>query len=96
MLIIVVRFAVKQQHLSAFSQRVRQQARDSLDRELGCRRFDIAADAADPRNILLYEIYDDAAAFDSHLASPHFQSFNAETGDWVESKAVERWDGPWE
>jgi autoinducer 2-degrading protein len=96
MLIIAVRFVVKQQHLPAFQQRMRQQARDSLAREPACRRFDIGADAADPRKIFLYEIYDDAAAFDAHLASAHFQAFDAETLDWIESKAVERWDGPWE
>jgi quinol monooxygenase YgiN len=96
MLIVTVRFVVKQQHLSMFTPRMRQQARDSLEREPGCRRFDIGADAADPRKIFLYEIYDDATAFDAHLASAHFQSFNADTQDWIESKTVERWSGPWE
>ena len=95
MLIIAVRFVVKEQRLAAFKVRVRQQARDSLEREPGCHRFDVGSDAADPRKIFLYEIYDDAAAFDVHLASAHFQSFNADTQDWIESKAVERWDGPW-
>jgi quinol monooxygenase YgiN len=96
MLIITVRFAVKERHLSAFSARIRQQAAESLEREPGCRRFDIGADTADPRKIFLYEIYDDAKAFDAHLASAHFQSFNADTQEWIESKSVERWDGPWE
>jgi (4S)-4-hydroxy-5-phosphonooxypentane-2,3-dione isomerase len=96
MIIVTVRFVVKQQHLSAFQQRMRQQAQDSLMREPACRRFDIGADADDPRKIFLYEIYDDTAAFDAHLASAHFRSFNGETQDWIESKVVERWDGPWE
>ncbi|HVV27796.1 MAG TPA: putative quinol monooxygenase [Rhizomicrobium sp.] len=95
MLIITVRFVIKQQFLSAFNARMRQQARDSLDREPDCRRFDIGSDADDPRKVFLYEIYNDAAAFDLHLASAHFQTFNADTQDWIESKAVERWDGPW-
>lgn len=96
MLIITVRFVVKDQYLSAFNARMRQQAQDSLAREPGCHRFDIGADASDPRKIFLYEIYDDAGAFDVHLASPHFQAFNADTQDWIDSKVVERWDGPWE
>lgn len=95
MLIVIVRFTVRQPHLAAFQARMRHQARETLERERGCRRFDIANDAADPRRIFLYEIYDDAAAFDLHLASPHFQAFNAQTADWVDSKTVERWDGPW-
>ena len=96
MLIITVRIVVKEQYLSAFNARMRQQARESLEREPACRRFDIGADAADPNRVFLYEIYDDAEAFEAHLASAHFQSFNADTRDWIESKAVERWDGPWE
>lgn len=96
MLIITVRFVVKQQYLAAFSQRMREQAKDSLELEPACRRFDIGADGADPRKIFLYEIYDDVAAFDAHLTSAHFRSFNAQTQDWIESKVVERWDGPWE
>jgi quinol monooxygenase YgiN len=95
-LIIIVRFVVKQQYLSAFNARMRQQAQETLAREPGCNRFDIGSDASDPCKILLYEIYDDAAAFDAHLVSAQFQSFNIETQDWVESKVVERWDGPWE
>jgi quinol monooxygenase YgiN len=96
MLIITVRFVVKQQHLSALNARIRQQAKDTLEREPGCHRFDIGTAADDPRNIFLYEIYEDAKAFDLHLASAHFQAFNADTQDWIESKAVERWDGPLE
>jgi (4S)-4-hydroxy-5-phosphonooxypentane-2,3-dione isomerase len=96
MLIITVRIVVKEQHLAAFNHRMRRQARESLEREPGCRRFDIGADIADPRKVILYEIYDDAPAFDVHLASGHFQAFNNDTQDWIESKAVERWDGPWE
>lgn len=96
MLIIIVRFTVKPEHLAAFNARMSQQAHDTLNVEPGCSRFDIAANPDDPARILLYEIYDDAAAFDAHLASAHFQTFNADTRDWVVSKALERWDGPWE
>jgi len=95
MLIIAVRFAVKAEFLEKFKARMAQQARDSLEREAECHRFDIASDPGDPHRIFLYEIYSDAAAFDAHLASAHFKSFNAETEGWISSKAVERWIGPW-
>jgi quinol monooxygenase YgiN len=42
--------------------------------EPGCRRFDVCyADGG--TKVFLYEIYDDEAAFDAHLASPHFKTF---------------------
>jgi quinol monooxygenase YgiN len=40
----------------------------------------------------LYEIYDDAPAFDRHLASDHFRDFDAVVAPWVRTKKVETWD----
>jgi len=96
MFIVTVVFVVKPAYLEQFNIRVRQQAKDSLEREADCCRFDVAGDIADPRRIFLYEIYSSERAFEDHLASAHFKSFNAETLDWVESKSVNRWSGPWE
>ena len=42
------------------------------------------------QRIVLYEIYDDAAAFDAHLATPHFASFNEATAALVAKKTVHR------
>ena len=93
-MIVVVRFRVKAERAEAFLTRVRRQAQDSLRLEEACRHFDVATDPADPTRVLLYEIYDDAAAFDLHLASDHFKAFDADVSEWLEEKAVERWAGP--
>ena len=93
-MIVVVRFRVKPERAEAFLARVKRQADDSLRLEEACRRFDVATDPADPTRVLLYEIYDDAAAFDLHLASDHFRAFDAEVRDWLDEKVVERWAGP--
>jgi len=95
MFIVTVVFVVKPEYLEQFNVRVRQQAKDSLEREAHCHRFDIAADMADPCKIFLYEIYSSEQAFEDHLASAHFKSFNAATLDWTQSKSVNRWSGPW-
>jgi quinol monooxygenase YgiN len=39
-------------------------------------------------SVFLYEIYDDRAAFDAHLAAAHFKRFDAAVGSMVASKAV--------
>ena len=39
-------------------------------------------------DVLLYEIYTDRAAFDAHLASPHFLAFDTATRDIVTKKTV--------
>jgi quinol monooxygenase YgiN len=41
------------------------------EREPGCRQFDVCT-SADDGLVFLYEVYDDRAAFDAHLAAPHF------------------------
>ena len=63
-------------------------ARASIRDEPGCRRFDVLEPAGEPDRIFLYEIYDDRAAFDAHVRSPHFQKFQAECGDLVAGKNV--------
>jgi (4S)-4-hydroxy-5-phosphonooxypentane-2,3-dione isomerase len=40
--------------------------------------------------IILYEIYDDAAAFDAHLKTPHFASFDAACAPLVAGRKVIR------
>ena len=89
--VVIVLFRVKPQHVRAFVERVMRQAQDSLVLEAGCRRFDVCTDTTDSTRLCLYEIYDDRAAFDLHLASDHFRAFDEATRDWVETKTVEQW-----
>jgi len=42
--------------------------------ESGCRAFHVNQSVEDPRRILLYEQYDDEAAFQFHAARPEFAS----------------------
>ena len=44
--------------------------------------------AGDPNRILLYEIYDDRAAFDLHLQSEHYRRFDAKTRAMLAGKTV--------
>jgi autoinducer 2-degrading protein len=67
------------------------QARDSLDREEGRLRFDVARDPARKGRFYLYEIYRTRADFDVHLASPHFLRFDKNVGPWTLHKTVEHW-----
>ncbi|MCP4824541.1 MAG: antibiotic biosynthesis monooxygenase [Shimia sp.] len=60
-------------------------ARTSREEETGCQMFDVCVQDAE---VFLYEIYDDRAAFDLHLASAHFKTFNDSTAHMVASKQV--------
>ena len=88
MYVVIVEFTLRPEHFDNFVTRVRQQAADSLEREAGCNVFDVCLDSARNHYLLLYEVYDDRAAFDAHLASSHFLDFDATVGDWVVDKQV--------
>lgn len=88
MYLVAVTFHVAPGREADFFARVRRQAADSLT-EPGCRRFDVWTAPDGPATVFLYEIYDDRAAFDVHLASAHFKDFDAEVASWITDKQVE-------
>lgn len=45
----------------------------------GCREFDIVVANNDPHHVVLFEIYDNAAALDAHRATEEFKKFVATT-----------------
>lgn len=86
--VITVDFTVKPGAMTAFRKLIDRNARDSCADEPGCRRFDVLVPTEPADKILLYEIYDDRAAFDAHLKTPHFDAFNRESEGLVISKTV--------
>jgi len=90
MLALVVEFRIKPEQIDAFDAAIVDNARLSRETEPGCRQFDVCRDSAEPALFHLYELYDDEAAIQAHLASAHYKRMNAQTTDWVESKSVRK------
>ena len=90
--VITVDFTVKPGAMAAFRKLIDQNARDSCTQEPGCQRFDVLAPIEAGDRILLYEIYDDRAAFDAHLKTQHFDVFNRESEGLVISKTVAQYN----
>mgnify|MGYP001287824388 CR=1 FL=1 len=88
MYVVTVLFEIGEGQSEAFRNAVLQQARNSLEREADCLRFDVCVDPADPRQMFLYEIYTDRSAFDAHLQTAHFRSFDEQVRPWLVSKKV--------
>ena len=78
--------------LAEFGQAVENQALNSLEREPGCRQFDVSYSDDDDRLVFLYEVYRDREAFDEHLNTPHFTDFMTRVESWLESKEVKTWN----
>lgn len=81
-------FRLKRGSRAAFRRLVDANAVASVRDEPGCRRFDVLEPAGQDDRVVLYEIYDDRAAFDAHLKTPHFATFNVESAPHVARKEV--------
>jgi autoinducer 2-degrading protein len=86
--VILVDFRIKPGTRDDFRRLIDANARDSCRDEPGCRRFDVLELPNDADRILLYEIYDDRAAFEAHVKSPHFARFDKQSAPFVADKQV--------
>jgi quinol monooxygenase YgiN len=86
--VIIVDFRLKPGTRGVFRRMIDANARASATKETGCRRFDVLEPAGEDDRILLYEIYDDRAAFDAHKDTDHYARFDGESSSLVTSKSV--------
>ena len=89
-LALVVEFRIKSAYIDAFDAAIRANARASVEQEAGCKQFDVCRDPDDAALFFLYELYDDEAAIQAHLQSPHFLQMNAATASWLDAKVVRK------
>ena len=88
---LIVEFRIKPHKVDVFDVAITENARASRETEPGCKQFDVCRDPNDVQMFFLYELYDDDAAIDAHLQSAHYQTMNAATADWVETKVVRKY-----
>ena len=92
MFAVFVTFKIVPGKLDAFLPLMEKQARNSMNLERACRVFEIWVKEDSDDVVQLYEIYDDAAAFDLHLASDHFKSFDAAVASMLVEKTILTFD----
>lgn len=85
---VTVSFTIVPQMIDSFLPLMRQNATSSLRAEQGCHRFDVCTDPALPDVVFLYEVYKDRSAFEAHMQTPHFNSFETAVADMVKEKTV--------
>ena len=68
---LVVQLEPHPEHHDALVAIMRKHAANCVKVEDGCLYFDVGVDRADPNKVVLYEVYRDQAALDSHAASAH-------------------------
>jgi autoinducer 2-degrading protein len=73
MFTVLVALAVRPERLDEFVDGIQANARASTRDEVGCLRFDVHQNLADPHRFVLHEIYADEDAFyRAHRSAPHY------------------------
>ena len=90
--VICVVFEINEDHIDAFSKLVCKQAKNSMSREEGCHQFDVAQDTGDPSRFVLYELYTDEQAFETHRQTEHMAEFSSGIEGMVKSKTLYQLD----
>ena len=80
MFVMAAELRVAPDRVDEFLALIERQARTSLEQEAGCHQFDVCQSEEDPAQVLLYEVYDDAAAFDVHVETERFKTFFEQVG----------------
>jgi (4S)-4-hydroxy-5-phosphonooxypentane-2,3-dione isomerase len=73
--VVIAEFVVRPEHRDRFLAIAQADARESVANEPGCRHFDAVVPEDRPDHVVLYEVYDDRAAFEAHLQQPHYFPF---------------------
>jgi quinol monooxygenase YgiN len=73
--VVIAEFAVGPEQKQEFLEVCVYDHERSTTDEPGCRQFDVIVSEDAPEAVILYEIYDDAAAFDAQRGPPHFAVF---------------------
>jgi quinol monooxygenase YgiN len=91
MYVVTVEFTIDPAQWADFLPLMLDNAQRSREDEPGCRQFDVCTDVGKPHVVYLYELYDDRAAFDVHLASPHFKAFAEATQPMIRNRVIATW-----
>ena len=86
MLAIIVDFEANPGKGDEVREVLQTQARNSLEKESGCRHFDVCSDPDDPHKFFLYELYDDQAAIEAHGQTEHYAAFRASIDPLLKSR----------
>jgi quinol monooxygenase YgiN len=84
--VLTVGLVIKPGEEDRFMSMVLANAKAARETEPGCRQFDVLADPQDRSRVMLYEVYEDEAAFQAHQQTPHFKRYLAEAVPLLQSR----------
>jgi quinol monooxygenase YgiN len=92
MLAVTTLYEVEADGLDIFRAAMIRQAEITRMREVGCQGYDVCFDPSIRTRCLAYAIFADEAAYDHHIATDHYRTFEDLIVDRIESQRVEFWN----
>lgn len=87
-LVRIAELRIAPEHLEAYTRAVRKEIEISVRIESGVLAIYSVAEKADPTSLRFFEIYADDAAYQSHIASPHFREYFETTKHMITSRKL--------
>ncbi|MGN6506371.1 MAG: putative quinol monooxygenase [Tepidisphaeraceae bacterium] len=84
----IAELQVDRAQLAAFTEIVAEEIRESVRVEPGVLAIYAVADREDPAQLRFFEIYTDAAAYESHRQSPHFLKYVTLTQPMIRTRKL--------
>lgn len=88
--VVLVMVTVRPELVDEFESALLHNARESVQKDPGCRRFDVSHHQGDRTKWVLYEVYDSPDAHAAHRESAHFRAYDAVAARAVVEKTVVR------
>ncbi len=90
--VVLAQFEVKAGQLAHMVEAAKIDAKASVANEPGCHRFDVLVPHDGADRVALYEIYEDEAAFQAHLETPHLKAFRDAIGPLIENRRIDTFE----
>ncbi len=85
LLVRIAKLQIDSSHLQKYKVALREEIETSIRVEPDVLTLYAVAEKGNPSHITIFEIYSNAAAFKSHLETPHFKKYKATTQEMVKS-----------
>jgi autoinducer 2-degrading protein len=84
--VLVVNCRIRAGQIETLMKELLANAKAARETEPGCLQFDVLVDSKDPARLMLYEVYEDEAAFEAHQQAPHFKRYLEQGVPLLESR----------
>jgi quinol monooxygenase YgiN len=84
--VLAVGLVIKPDQVDRFMSMLLENAKAARETEPGCRQFDVLVDPRDRTRLMLYEVYEDEAAFQAHQQTAHFKKYIGEAVPLLQSR----------